>query len=56
MKTTATRSTEIFIDCPKCNCDITYIPDKEISDINLTNTEKLHCPKCKIKIEITEVL
>jgi len=55
MKTTAFRSTEIFIECPHCKSDIVHIPDKEISEINAKNTENLKCPNCKKNISIFRV-
>lgn len=55
MKTVATRCTELYVECPKCKNDITHIPLKDIDSINVGNTEKLVCQRCKCKIEITKV-
>lgn len=55
MKVTASRSTEIFIECPKCKTDITHIPDKMIQLISEKYKEKLKCPKCGQSIEVVKV-
>lgn len=55
MKVTASRSTEIFIECPHCKADIVHIPDKEIKEINARNTEDFKCPRCKKSISVFRV-